>query len=101
MIINRIDFPIYETLILFSIIVGALYIFIAVDKKDLTKKNIIVFFILFFLLSISLGKLYTLIEHPDTNFFKIGVTGYGGLIGAILASIIYNFIYKDNRFLKK
>jgi len=100
MIINKINFPIYETLIIFSIIVGAIYIFIAVEKKDLTKNNIIVFFILFFLFSISFGKLYTLIEHPDNNFFKIGVTGYGGLIGAILASIIYNFIYKDNRFLK-
>lgn len=100
MIINKINFPIYETLIIFSIIVGAIYIYIAVDKNNIPVKNIITFFTLFFFLSIFLGKLYTFLEHPDSNFLTIGVTGYGGLLGAILSSIIYNVIYKDNRFFK-
>ena len=100
MIINKIDFPIYNTLILFSLIVGAIYIYISVNKEGIPKKNIIVFFTLFFAITISTGKIYTMIENPGNNFFKIGVTGYGGLIGAISSAIIYALIYKDKRFIK-
>ncbi len=100
MVINRIDFPIYDILIVFSIIVGAIYIYLSVDKDNIPKKNILFFFIMFFIIIIMGGKVYTLIEHPGSNFFKIGVTGYGGLIGTLLSAFIYYLIYKDKRFIK-
>ena len=99
-IINKIDFPIYEVLVVFSILVGMVYIYICVDKENIPKKNIIIFFSMIFFIVILCGKIYTLIEYPNSNFWKIGVTGYGGLIGGILAALIYYFIYKDKRFIK-
>ena len=100
MIINKIDFPIYEVLILFSIIIGAIYIYISVNKENISKKNIIIFFTLFFIITILTAKIYSIIEHPEGNFLTIGLTGYGGLIGAIMTAIIYYLIYKDKRFFK-
>jgi prolipoprotein diacylglyceryltransferase len=100
MVINKINFPIYDVLIIFSIIVGAIYIYISVGREKIPKKNILFFFLLFFLIVIVCGKIYTLVENPGSNFFKIGVTGYGGLIGTLLSSFIYYLIYKDKRFIK-
>ena len=101
MVINRIDFPIYDVLIIFSIIVGAIYIYISMNKEGISKKNIIIYFVLFFIIILFCGKLYTFIEFKGKgNIWSIGVTGYGGLIGTILSSLIYYFIYKDNRFIK-
>ena len=77
-----------------------IYIYICVDKEKISKKNIFVFFSMFFIIVILCGKIYTLIEYPNSNFLKIGVTGYGGLIGVILSALIYYFIYKDKRFIK-
>lgn len=47
MIINKINFPIYEVIMYSSIIIGIIYIFVALNKENLSKKNIITFFILF------------------------------------------------------
>lgn len=101
MVIDKINFPIYEVLIYLSIIIGAIYIYVSMNKENLPKKNIAVFFILFFSIVILTAKMYTFIEfHGKVKFFTIGLTGYGGLIGVLLASLIYNFIYKDQSFFK-
>ena len=51
--------------------------------------------------SVFFAKLYNLIEHHGRgNLLTIGFTGYGGLIGAILAAYIYGKLYRDNRFFK-
>lgn len=101
MIIHSIDFPIYKIITLTSIFLGALYIFISVKNKGMNKKHIIIFFMLYFILSILVGKLYTLIVDNDTrNFFEIGLSGYGGLIGAIIAAFIYSRIYDEKYVLK-
>ena len=100
MVINHIDFPIYNILTIFAIIVGAIYIYICVNKENIPKKNILFFFIVFFIITIFSAKIYTLIEHPHSNFLKIGLTGYGGLIGAILSVLIYYIVFKNNVFFK-
>ena len=100
MTIHRINFPIYELLILFSIIVGALYIWVSLNKENLARKHVLIFFTLFFFFTIFFGKLYTCIEHPNSNFLTVGVTGYGGLIGGIFVAILSNIFFKDNRFFK-
>ncbi|MEE3342823.1 MAG: prolipoprotein diacylglyceryl transferase family protein [Bacilli bacterium] len=101
MVINRIDFPMYEVIMYSSIILGAIYIFIMLNKEKISKKNIIIFFVMFFFFSVFFAKLYNLIEHHGKgNLLTIGFTGYGGLIGAIIAALIYGKIFKDNRFFK-
>ena len=101
MIINKINFPIYEVIMYSSIILGIIYIYIMFEKEKISKKRIIVFFLTFFFFSVFFAKLYNLIEHHGKgNILTIGFTGYGGLIGAIMAAYIYGKIYKDNRFFK-
>lgn len=100
MTIYRTNIPIYEILIYFSIIIGAIYIYISVDKSGIPKKKLVFFFFLFFFNSIFLAKLYSFFEQSGGNIITIGLTGYGGLIGAIAASLLYFFIYKDKRFIK-
>lgn len=101
MIIHSIDFPIYKIITLASIFLGALYIFVSLKNRNMNKKHIFIFFILFFVLAIFVGKLYTLIIDNDTrNFFQIGLSGYGGLIGVIIASFIYSRIYNEKYVVK-
>ena len=100
MIIHRINFPIYDILIYFSLVVGSLYIYFNFNKKEYDIGKTIVFFLLFLFIPILLGKIYTMLENPGSNFFRVGVTGYGGLIGVILAAFIYCFLYKNKSILK-
>ena len=101
MIINRVDFPIYDFFIYSSIILGAIYVYVSLNKDDISKKRLLCFFILFITLAITGGKLYNYIEGGfKGNIITNGVTGYGGLIGSILSAVIYKIIYKDDRFIK-
>lgn len=94
MIINYINFPIYKILIGLSVIVGALYIYLSLKKENISNKNILLFFILFFIFAIFTGKLYTyIVNGGKTNFLKVSLTAYGGLIGVIIAAFIYEKIF--------
>lgn len=100
MIIQRINFPIYDTLIYFSLVIGSVYIFLSIQKKEYNIGRIIIFFLLFLFIPILLGKIYTMLEHPGSDFLTVGVTGYGGLIGVMLAAFIYRILYKNKTILK-
>ena len=97
MVIKFIDFPIYKLLIGLSVIVGALYIYLSLKKEKITNKNILLFFILFFIFAILTGKFYTFAASGfKLNFFKASLTAYGGLIGVIIAALIYEKIFYHN-----
>lgn len=94
MVINKTSFPIYKIMIAFSVIVGILYIYHFLRKEKIPKKELIIFFILFFIVSILCGKLYTYVVIGfKGNYFKTGLSAYGGLIGVLIASIIYECLY--------
>ncbi len=94
MIIRYSDFPTYKIMIAFSIVVGILYIYHFLKKENIPKRELIIFFILFFIISILFGKLYTYIVGGfKGNYFKTGLSAYGGLIGVLLSSIIYELLY--------
>ena len=91
MVINQTSFPTYKIMIVFSVIVGILYIYNFLRKEKIPKKELV---ILFFIISILCGKLYTyVVVGFKGNYFKTGLSAYGGLIGVLLSSIIYEFLY--------
>lgn len=69
MVINMIDFPIYEVMIALSVLVGALYIFVSLKNDNVLSKKIVLFFILFFVCSILGGKLYTFVMYGFKHSF--------------------------------
>ena len=94
MIINQMDFPIYTIIIALSVFIGALYIFISLKSEKFTNKNIAIFFIMFFILAIITGKLFTFVAYGfKTSFWNSKLSAYGGLIGVVIASFIYEKIY--------
>lgn len=101
MIINKINFPIYYIIDISSIIIGLLYIILSLKEK-INKKDLIKFSICFLILSITLAKILTMLTSKNPiSFFKAGLSGYGGLIGAISTSIIFEKFYlKEKGFIK-
>ena len=102
MIINKIDFPLYKIMIAFSVLVGITYIYMSLKNEKIPKKNIFIFFIFFFIFAILTGKLYTFIAYGfKTSFLKSSLSAYGGLIGVVIASIIYEKIYPSKGIIIK
>ena len=94
MVINHIDFPLYTIIMLSSVLLGALYVFISLKNKKALDKSIILYFVLYFVFAILVGKLYTFIFYfNEVSYAKAGLAAYGGLVGTLLASIIYEALY--------
>lgn len=102
MVINHIDFPIYTIIMLSSILLGALYVFVSLKNKKALDKSIILYFVLYFVFAILIAKLYTFAFYfNEVSFAKAGLASYGGLIGTIIAAIVYEKIYpKDGLVIK-
>lgn len=101
MVIYPINFPIYKIIIALSVIIGALYVYISLKNEKMNKKNILIFFIMYFVFAITFGKLYTMIATTDNrDFFTVSLSAYGGLIGVLIAAIIYSKIYQEKYVVK-
>ena len=97
MVFNKINFPIYGIIILISVVIGMLYVLISLRKENYKDKNILLYFLMYITFSIVLGKMFTIITDPNTtNFFTAGLSSYGGLVGVILAAIIFEKILPTN-----
>lgn len=102
MVFDKINFPIYGIIILISVVIGMLYVFISLRKENYKDKNIFLYFLMYIAFSIVLGKMFTIITDPNTNnFLTAGLSSYGGLVGVILAAIIFEKILPtDNKIIK-
>lgn len=100
--INSIPFPIYEIMIVISVLTGITYIYLSLKNEKIPKKNILLFFIFFFIFAILIGKLYTFIAYGfKTSYIKSHLSAYGGLIGVVIAAIIYEkFCFSNNLIIK-
>lgn len=97
MVINEVSFPIYEIMIIFSIVIGCIYIFLSLKNENIEYKTIIIYFIFFFIFSIIFGKLYTYVAYGfKTSYMEAKLSSYGGLIGTVIWSIIYEKIKPAN-----
>jgi len=103
MIIGKTSFNYYGVLIVLSMFVGAFYIYYSIKKEGFkNKEHMFLYFMLFFSSVIILGKMFTVIvSDENVNLLNAGFSSYGGLIGVILSSFIFEKIVPfDNKIIK-
>lgn len=102
MIIPKLKFSLYGLIIVLSIFIGLFYIFRNLKKSGYYNKKIILFILLFIPCAFVFGKIYTLITDPEQkSIITVGLSAYGGLIGVIIASIIFEYIVPTNKMIIK
>jgi len=98
MIIDKVDFPIYALIIISSLIIGMMYVYFSLYKKDL----VYLYCLLAIFLALIFGKaLNVIISLGKVNIINAGISSYGGLIGVILAAVIFERIISFNGMLIK
>jgi len=85
-------FPIYPVMIVLALVLGCLYILYYLRQKKVGFEFILLYYMMYVSFALVFGKLYTMVAQPGEDFFKVGLSAYGGLIGTVLAAIIYEFI---------
>lgn len=98
MIISKQTFPFYGIILLISIIISLLYIYRMLKKENIKDKNIYLYILLYGIFAIVFGKIYTIVtSNFKYNIIDAGLSSYGGLVGVILASIIFEAIVPTNK----
>lgn len=92
MTIHRINFPCYGIIIVFSIIIGMLYIYLNLKKDGYKNKQILLYFIMYVAFAFICGKMYTVLAYGENDILSAGLSAYGGLIGVVIGSIIFERI---------
>lgn len=101
MIIHKIDFPLYGIIIVSSVIIGMLYIYYNLKKEGYKNKSILLYFIMYIAFAFICGKMYTVLAYGKSNILTAGLSAYGGLIGVVIASIIFEKILPtDGKIIK-
>ena len=102
MIINRTKLPLYGLIIVLSVFIGLYYIFKNLKKEGYYNKKISLYILLFITCSFIFGKIYTIFTSTEQiNIITAGLSAYGGLIGAIIAAIIFEYIIPTNKTIIK
>ncbi|MDD2434700.1 MAG: prolipoprotein diacylglyceryl transferase [Bacilli bacterium] len=94
------NIPLYSIMILLSLIVNIIVVLL-IYKKYNFKKNEIIGALIYENMGIIIGaKLLTYIQHykeyGEFNFYRLGLSAYGGVIGAIMCLIIFGIKYKKS-----
>lgn len=101
MIIPRLNFPFYGVVIVFSILIGMIYIYYNLIKHGYKNKQILLYFIMYISFAFVCGKIYTVFAYGKDNILTAGLSAYGGLIGVVVASIIFEKILStDGKIIK-
>ena len=101
MILHKSPIWVYNLIIVTSVIIGMVYIYLSLKKDKCEYKKIYLFFIMYVIFAFIFGKLYTFIISGNNSFLKSGLSSYGGLIGVLIASIVYEKIHpEDNKIIK-
>lgn len=97
--ITEFNFPIYGLFILLSLIIAAIFVYINLSKKEVPKRIILLSLFMNMYFSILGGKLFTVLTsaNEDLDFLNAGLSSYGGAIGLIIATIIFNQIYTEKK----
>ena len=93
MVIPKYSFPFYGIIILVSIIASLLYIYYNLKKENINNKNVFLYILMYISFAIVFGKLYTVMtDIKKYNIINAGLSSYGGLIGVVIASLIFEKI---------
>lgn len=102
MVISKINFPIYDMIIVSSVLIGIVYIYINLKQEKQNLQSIMSYFIMLFVFSFIFGKLFTLITNPnEKDFFDAGLSAYGGLVGVIISALFCEKLSPTNNKLVK
>ena len=103
MVIPKLQFNYYGTLLIVSILIGVLYIFVSMLKDKYVNKRILgIYFILLIPSILFFGKLYTVVTSGfKENFITTGFSSYGAAIGVLLSAIIFELIIPTKKKLLK
>lgn len=103
-VIHRINFPIYETIIVFSILIAQAFIYIQLRKKIEDRKILLRFIFMNLVFIIFGGKLLTILANFQVSYRlrTTSISSYGSFIGLIISTIIFTKIYhfKKSDFMK-
>lgn len=101
--IDKIDFPIYGVIILISLLIGILFNYIYLKRNNIENQYILLFSVMLLLFAVVGGEMINFLstDTKEYRFEIFGLSSYGGAIGVILASIIFEKINpKDKIFIK-
>lgn len=101
MVIPKINFPFYGIIIVLSIFIGMFFIYYNLKKEGQNNKQILLYFIMYIAFAFICGKMYTVFAYGEGNILTAGLSAYGGLIGVVVASIIFEkIIPTDKKIIK-
>ena len=87
----------FSIIIVFSVVIGILYIYYNLRKEGQKNKQILLYFLMYIVFAFVCGKMYTVLVYGENNILTAGLSAYGGLVGVIIASIIFDEILSTNR----
>jgi len=95
--IIKIAVNLYGIIIILSIFISAFYIAKSLKKEGYKDRNIYLYFMMYISFALVFGKIFTLVTNQSAaNLLTAGLSAYGGLIGVILAAIIFEKILPMN-----
>ena len=97
MIIPKFNFPFYGIIVVLSVLIGMGYIFLNIKKERFNNKQVSLYFIMYISFAFVFGKMYTVLIYGEKNFMEAGLSAYGGLVGVIIASIIFEKILPTDK----
>ena len=101
MIIHKINFPLYGIIIVLSVVIGMIYIYYNIKKEGCKNNQILLYFIMYLPFAFVFGKMYTVLAYGENDYLKAGLSAYGGLIGVVIAAIIFEKILSvDGKIIK-
>ena len=96
MIIPKLNYSLYGLIIVISIFIGMLYIYLNLKDKY-NNKQFFYYYMIYITFAFYGGKMFTILtSNEKISFFYAGLSSYGGLIGIIIGSIIFEKIINYN-----
>ncbi len=101
MIIPKLKISLYPIIIVISIIIGMIYIYKSIKKEGIKNKEVFLYFVMYISFALIFGKMYTMFTSNSDNIITAGLSSYGGLIGVVVASIIFEMMLPLNGVVRK
>lgn len=87
------ELRLYGAILIASIFVGMGYVLGSLKNEFKKNKMMFMYFILYIMCALVFGKLYTAYAYAGISVLAAGLSAYGGLIGVIVAAIIFEKIF--------
>ncbi len=90
------ELHLYGVFLILSIFVGMGFVYVSLKDEIKKDKMILLFYLLYMVCALIFGKLYTAYAYPGISVLKAGLSAYGGLIGVVVAALIFEKIIPLN-----